>query len=338
MKLRALIPYVNIFLLLIGSAIPAHAQDGEGTLPQFAFPVDCTLNEDCWIINYVDTDPHPKSARDFMCSNKTYEGHKGTDFALRSRIEMEEGVNVLAARDGTILRLRDGESDTPKTEDEYQAIRDANKDCGNGIILDHGNGLQSFYCHLKKGSINVKPGDEVKQGDPIAQIGQSGFSEFPHLHLTIIWEGGHIDPFTGHLMSDGCAKFKENMWEPDIPYTPYSVYDGGFSDSVPDFKTIEAGQNHPETLSADSNALVYWASFYHATEGDKITLTITDPSGDVFARREHTLKNSRKRPSFYYTGRKLNGKRLEPGIYTGQITYEKGKHSPKTFTHKIEIK
>jgi len=305
--------------------------------PQFAFPVDCTLGEDCWTINYVDVDSHPQSARDFSCSHKTYEGHKGTDFAIRSRIELNKGVNVLAARDGKVLRMRDGEDDAPKTEDEYAKIREENKDCGNGVILDHSNGLQTYYCHLKQNSITVNIGDEVKKGDTIAQIGQSGYSEFPHLHFTVIWEGGQIDPFTGHLKDDGCGKLKDNLWQDDLAYSPYSIFDGGFSSSVPDFKKIAQGQIHPKTLSANNEAFVYWAGFYHAKEGDKITLTIKDPDGNIFAQREHILEKSRKRPSYYYTGRKLKGKSLKNGTYTGSITYEKKGHAPKTVSHTVKV-
>jgi len=307
------------------------------TPPKFAFPVDCTLDKDCWTVNYVDVDSHPKSDRDFTCSGKTYEGHKGTDFAVRSRIEMNQGVDVLAARDGKVLRMRDGEDDTQKTEEEYQSIRDQNKDCGNGVILDHGNGLQTYYCHLKQNSISVKIGDEIKQGDPIAQIGQSGFSEFPHLHFTIIWEGGQVDPFTGYLKDDGCGKFKNNMWQDNLEYEPYTIFDGGFSNAVPDFQEIAKGQIHPKTLSANGKAFVYWAGFYHAAIGDKITLKIIDPKGDVLNERVHVLEKSRKRPSYYYTGRKLKGRTMPKGTYTGQITYEKKGHAPKTVSHSVEV-
>ena len=308
------------------------------TLPQFGMPVDCTLGKDCWVVNYVDVDPAPDSAKDFKCGTKTYEGHKGTDFALRSRIEMAHGVNVLAAKDGKVLRLRDGEDDLPKTEAQYQTIRDNNRDCGNGVILDHGNGLVTYYCHLKQGSILVKPGDPIKEGQPIAQIGQSGFSEFPHLHFTVIWEGGHIDPFTGMLKDEGCDKFKDNIWKDDLSYTATAAFDGGFDHRIPDWEAIKIGQAPLKKLNADtSDALVYWAGFYHARQGDDITLTIRDPEGNIFAKRAATLKENRKRPSFYYTGRKLNGETLKPGTYTGEITYTKPGFTSETATHQIEI-
>ena len=322
-----------LVIIFCGLAQLAYAQPK----PQFGFPVDCELSKDCWTINYVDTDSHNKSNRDFTCGNKSYEGHKGTDFAIRSRIEMNKGVDVLAARDGKVLRIRDGEDDKPKTAAHYQSIRNQNKDCGNGVIIDHSNGLQTYYCHLKQDSISVSIGDIVKKGDTIAQIGQSGFSEFPHLHFTVIWEGGQIDPFTAQLKDDGCGKFKDNLWEDDLEYEPYSIFDGGFTNTLPDFEAIKSGIEPIKTLSGSGDAFVYWAGFYHAQEGDKVKLTIRNPKGEIYAQREHVIEESRKRPSYRYVGKRLKGRTLPSGTYTGSITYEKKGHTPKTVTHSVKV-
>ncbi|MGH1398583.1 MAG: peptidoglycan DD-metalloendopeptidase family protein [Alphaproteobacteria bacterium] len=325
-------------LTLLLLTLPANAQNAKTPLPQIAFPLDCTLGKDCWVVNTVDTDPAKDSAKDFQCGAKTYDNHKGTDFAIRSRTEMEKGVNVLAVKNGKVLRLRNTEDDTYKTKEQQKSITAANKDCGNGIIIDHGQGLQSYYCHLKQNSIRVKIGDEVKAGQPIAQIGHSGFTQFPHLHLTILWEGGHIDPFTGHLMEEGCGKFKDNMWHPDITPEPIAIFDGGFTNTAPDFSIIKASKHvHPETLSKTGHALVYWAGFYHSQASDKITLTITDPNGKIFAKREATLEKSQIR-AYQYTGRTLAGKDMPAGIYTGTITFERNDHPVKTQIHTTELK
>jgi murein DD-endopeptidase MepM/ murein hydrolase activator NlpD len=53
---------------------------------------------------------------------------------------------------------------------------------GNHVIVDHGNGEFSFLCHLRKGSVNVKPGDKVSKGREIARCGNSGNTSEPHLH------------------------------------------------------------------------------------------------------------------------------------------------------------
>ena len=63
---------------------------------------------------------------------------------------------------------------------------------GNTVIVDHGMGIQSFYMHLSK--ISVKPGDPVKKGQLVGYSGETGYSEGPHLHLTIRIGGVSIDP------------------------------------------------------------------------------------------------------------------------------------------------
>ena len=91
--------------------------------PKFLFPVSCTYGVDCWPVNYVDVDPSEGVATDFKCKRKTYDAHQGTDFALASVSKMREGVDVLAAAAGQVLRVRNGEADTYKEQNELDAIR-----------------------------------------------------------------------------------------------------------------------------------------------------------------------------------------------------------------------
>ena len=63
---------------------------------------------------------------------------------------------------------------------------------GNMIYLDHGQGVISLYAHLSK--IAIKPGDVVKRGDIIGNVGQTGRVTGPHLHFAIITNQTLIDP------------------------------------------------------------------------------------------------------------------------------------------------
>lgn len=54
---------------------------------------------------------------------------------------------------------------------------------GNLIILDHGNGVETYYAHLNK--INVKVGQKVGQGEVIGLLGSTGNTTGPHLHFEI---------------------------------------------------------------------------------------------------------------------------------------------------------
>ncbi len=329
--MKFLITFLYIFLLIIGAARATES-------PKFLLPLACTPEKDCWVVKYIDVDPAAGSEQDFTCHTKTSDDHKGVDFAIRSRREMRDGVDVVAAMAGKVTRLRDGESDSIKTEEEFQAVRDAKHECGNAVLIDHGGGLNTLYCHMKEGSIVVKVDDEVAAGQKIGQVGQSGFAEFPHLHFGIIQGNDVLDPFTGEPSNAGCGLFKQSLWKDDLLYEPVTIFHGGFDVNVPDFAAIRDGLANPDMLPGTAQNLIYWAGFYQAVAGDTIDMKIIMPDGQVFVQRHITVAQNRKRPSFYYTGRKLNGHRLPPGTYTGETTYTKPGFPPKTVTHSIIVR
>jgi len=94
------------------------------------------------------------------------------------------GVPVYATGDGKIADAYDGKPDDRKFDYAELATREKAYG-GNYIIIDHGNGEFSWFGHLKQGSVNVKIGQTVKQGEIIAAVGASGSSLFPHLHYEL---------------------------------------------------------------------------------------------------------------------------------------------------------
>lgn len=62
---------------------------------------------------------------------------------------------------------------------------------GGTLMIDHGHGVQSVYCHLSR--IDVKIGETVRQGQVIAQSGQSGRATGPNLHWGVSWFDNHVD-------------------------------------------------------------------------------------------------------------------------------------------------
>lgn len=63
---------------------------------------------------------------------------------------------------------------------------------GNTVIVDHGFGYETLYAHLYKSLTRV--GQQVKRGDIIALVGNTGKSTGPHLHYEVHFKGSAVDP------------------------------------------------------------------------------------------------------------------------------------------------
>lgn len=94
------------------------------------------------------------------------------------------GKELLAVADGTVVQVRDG---VPENEIIYHKIPFAfETGTGNTVIIGIGNDTYAGYCHIVPGSIRVKAGDRVKEGDVIALLGNTGQSDIPHLHFEVV--------------------------------------------------------------------------------------------------------------------------------------------------------
>lgn len=95
------------------------------------------------------------------------------------------GRELRAAAAGTIVAVVDSLPDDRKFEPPMIMERGTMAIWGNYLVIDHGRGEFSLYGHIKQGSSRVKVGERVKRGDPVAAIGASGSSKFPHLHYEL---------------------------------------------------------------------------------------------------------------------------------------------------------
>lgn len=277
--MRACLAALPIFF-----AASAFAQDA----PTFGLPLACTPGKDCFLQQYPDMDAGSGIA-DSFCGTATYDGHKGTDIRITYMSDVERGVDVTASADGTVTRLRDGEPDkVMRSEADRAAVAD--KECGNGVVIDHGGGWETQYCHMKQGSISVKEGDTVKVGDVLGQVGASGMAQFPHVHLSVRKDGAELDPFTGKRLDEGCsqdAKAGAGLWTPeaakalDRPST--QLIDAGFAPGAINHAALVDAR--PPDASGGSEAIVGWASLINLQKGDRIVLVLNGPSGGVLARQ-----------------------------------------------------
>jgi murein DD-endopeptidase MepM/ murein hydrolase activator NlpD len=63
---------------------------------------------------------------------------------------------------------------------------------GGTVMIDHGYGLVSVYSHLS--TLNVTPGQFVRQGEKIGEVGSTGRSTGPHLDWRLNWFKERLDP------------------------------------------------------------------------------------------------------------------------------------------------
>jgi len=293
---------------LIGAALwaalftSASAQDR----PSLTFPVACTLGEDCFITALMDHDPGLYTT-DFSCGTLTRDGHKGTDITLVDLKAMEAGVDVLAAAAGTVVGIRDR---LPDTGEGY-----GDEDCGNGVALSHGGGWVTQYCHLKRGSITVAPGDTVSAGDPLGQVGRSGAATLPHLHLSVFLDEVPVDPFAPD--TKGCGNGSAPLWESQVTAAPAGFLATGFATSAPTQAALREDASSTEALSATA-PIIAWVSGYGSRPGDILSLSVTHPSG-LFTEQTVTL-DRRQETWLRFTGRRYTSTPWPQGPYTATFT------------------
>ena len=105
-----------------------------------------------------------------LFNNFHWSTHRGIDVASHF------GSPVIASNSGRVVLARN----------LYYA--------GNAVIIDHGIGVFTFYCHLS--GFSVKREDFVRKGDIIGKVGATGRVTGPHLHWAAMVAGKNVDPYS----------------------------------------------------------------------------------------------------------------------------------------------
>ncbi|WP_119675169.1 LysM peptidoglycan-binding domain-containing M23 family metallopeptidase [Deinococcus sp. RM] len=105
---------------------------------------------------------------------RTYEAGGPVDYHLGTDYPAAAGTPVRAVNDGTVIMAG------------MYLVR------GGLVIIDHGGGVSSLYFHQRR--VTVKVGQKVSRGDPIGEVGSTGLSTGPHLHLELRVRGQATDP------------------------------------------------------------------------------------------------------------------------------------------------
>lgn len=291
--------------LVLASAPFASAQ------PILEWPVDCTLGKTCFIEDYVDADPTEGRQRDFACGINSRDGHRGTDIALLDFDDIARGVAVRAAAAGRVVNIRDGMPD-----DRLMRGVTSQTACGNAVLLDHGNGWQTLYCHMRLGSVAVSTGQEIAAGEPLGMVGLSGQTNHPHLHLTVLRNGSIVDPFDPEP-DDICGDTELTLWSQAPDYVKSGLVTAGFANMVPGFEDLRDGSARIEQSQPDQ-PLVVFAHIGHAEHGDVLKIEAAGPNGEVFERS--ILLKAPKTSTLRSFGKKAPPGGWPKGEYLGEAT------------------
>ncbi|ENJ6134480.1 peptidoglycan DD-metalloendopeptidase family protein [Bacillus cereus] len=121
--------------------------------------------------NYHVTKPNERWAYDILIPPAEVKSSKLKDYGIY-------GAKVMAPASGTVVSINNDEKDLVPGSDDFQSM------AGNHIYLRlDETGTFLVLAHLKKGSIKVKEGQHVNEKEFLAQVGNSGSSSEPHLHI-----------------------------------------------------------------------------------------------------------------------------------------------------------
>ncbi|WP_269582505.1 M23 family metallopeptidase [Roseibium sp. Sym1] len=316
------------FLTLVAMLLPG----APALALDLSLPLACTLGSDCFVQNYVDLDPGD-GVITADCGRASYDGHKGTDVRVLNTSVI---ADVLAAAPGEIKALR---NDIPDRLVRSGADRDAvrDKECGNGVVIAHGEGWETQYCHMRQGTVSVSVGETVQRGQVIGRVGYSGFAAFPHVHLTVRKDGETVDPFLGSAESTrdrlaACSRDVDlaagkGLWlqerERLLRDAAGAFVELGFAGKPVGTQELETDQVPGPRKGAP--ALVFFARLINLQQGDRISLKLTGPDG-VLAESDGQPLDRNKAQWVAFAGRKTPQGGWPLGAYAGEaVLWRAGK-------------
>jgi MYXO-CTERM domain-containing protein len=226
-----------------------------GVAQEYSFPTSPADYGAFYVTAYRDD-----GGQDWACRQGHYTGHTGTDFGCGSWACMDVGRPATAAADGVVIAAADGEFDRCTTAD-----------CGAGnyVKLEHADGRETWYWHLKQWSVVVQVGDTVRCGDKLGEIGSSGNSLGPHLHFGATnTRGDHVDPFEGPCSAFTGAWVDQGVYD-DLP--ALTCEGGGYLTDAAAFARLHAARSTDIDGDGRADAVVHddagWSWFAGADAG-----------------------------------------------------------------------
>ena len=120
--------------------------------------------------------------------------HTGMDIAVYADYGV---VNVIAAQSGKVILAKD----SPDCPSNTEVVPCGNSGYGNYVKIEDASGVVIIYAHMHQGTITVKEGDYVEQGQVIGKVGSSGKSTGAHLHFEVRVNDSPVAPLN-YVSSD----------------------------------------------------------------------------------------------------------------------------------------
>ncbi len=314
---------VLISALALFGLSPAVIPKAQTESPKLILPLACEIGVSCEIQHYVDRDPGP-GVLDYRCGHRTNDKHDGIDFRLTDMAAQRAGVDVLAAAAGRVVAVRDGVPDISIRAPGAPSV--AGHECGNRVAIQLADRWLIDYCHLAEHSLKVKVGDAVAAGQPLAHVGLSGDTEFPHLHFSVRHGDAVVDPFAP-ASGAGCQARDEPLWSPaaaaQMPYEAGAVLNTGFAAAVAGMAEIEDRSASAPTIA--SPAIVAYARLIGMEVGDVIAITLAGPDGKVLATATLSPLDHDKAQIPAEVGRKRPPQGWAHGVYSAELQVRRGK-------------
>ncbi|MFN8346012.1 MAG: peptidoglycan DD-metalloendopeptidase family protein [Spirosomataceae bacterium] len=234
---------------------------------------------------FVDHNLATGPVLDYNGGNRTYDGHTGTDISPQPyQWDMMDNsrVEVIAAAAGTIVLRQDGNYDRRCSSDPNFV--------GNAVILQHSDGSQTWYWHLKNGSVTNKTvGQTVQQGEYLGIIGSSGMSGGPHLHFEVRNASNQIvDPFAG----PSNTTTNTSLWLQQKPYWDSKIARLMTHSGLPNPYPACSANPVDETLekrSFVSGEMVYFFKYGRDWQpGQTFNLKVIQPNGAIWVNYSYT--------------------------------------------------
>lgn len=227
---------------------------------------------------FADHNPAAGQVLDYNNGTRTYDGHRGTDYALYpfnwNKVDAGE-MQVISAADGTLV----AKANVDPTDHNCGS---GSSDPWNYVAIVHSDGRMTIYGHMRYNSLTTKSiGEMISRGEYLGTVASSGNSTGPHLHFEARYgnftAAEWFDPYAG------VASQPDSWWSNQRPYFDAAVNKLATHSAPPSTPNVcqPSITNLQDSFTTPRN--IYFYTFYRDYLGALPTqLNIYRPDGTLF--------------------------------------------------------